>query len=141
MSVRPCAKVMYTKIQERIKVETGSRNCQNFDPNARSPTKLEPNEIFNDFSIFRSSIDRISSDFFYFKGMDLKIIPKPIGSDRTISEVGSEWKFFLWFLAVQIKLLTLYVLMLKMLTRSRNSQILKPMARRFPKLEPNKMFA
>ena len=33
------------------KVYTGNRNCQNFDPNARRLTKLEPNEIFNDFAI------------------------------------------------------------------------------------------
>ena len=50
MSVRPCAKVMYTKTQERIKiidcgffvskVYTGNRNCENFDQNARKLTKL-----------------------------------------------------------------------------------------------------
>ena len=79
-SVRPCAKVMYTKTQERIKiiecgfsvckVYTGNRNCQNFDPNARRLTKLEPNEIFNDFGISREPFDEIDSNFFYFKGMD-----------------------------------------------------------------------
>ena len=73
LSVRPCAKVMYTKTQERFfvwKVYTGNRNCQNFDPNARRLTKLEPNEIFNDFAISREPFDEIDSNFFYFKGMD-----------------------------------------------------------------------
>ena len=39
------------------KVYTGSRNCPNFDPNARRLAKLEPNEIFNDFSISREPFD------------------------------------------------------------------------------------
>ena len=47
-----------------------NRNCQNFDPNARRLTKLEPNEIFNDFAISREPFDEIDSNFFYFKGMD-----------------------------------------------------------------------
>ena len=69
-TVRPCAKVMYTKIQERVeiidcgKVYTGNRNCQNFDPNARRLTKLKPNEIFNDFAISREPFDDIDSNFF-----------------------------------------------------------------------------
>ena len=69
MSVRPCANVMYTKTQDRVKIIEcgffclkGHRNCQNFDPNARRLTKLEPNEIFNNFAISREP--------FYFKGMD-----------------------------------------------------------------------
>ena len=75
-SVRPCAKVMYTKTQERVniiecgffvwKVYTGNRNCQNFDPNARRLTKLEPNEIFNDFAISRAPFDEIDSNYFLF---------------------------------------------------------------------------
>ena len=79
-SVCPCAKVMYTKTQERVtiikygflvsKVYTGNRNCENFDPNARRLTKLEPNEIFNDSAISREPFDEIDSNFFYFKGMD-----------------------------------------------------------------------
>ena len=32
-------------------------------------TKLEPNEIFNDFPIYREPFDEINSNFFYFKGM------------------------------------------------------------------------
>ena len=82
LSVRPSVRnAMYTKTQERIniiecgffcvgKVYTGNRNCQNFDPNARRLTKLEPNEIFNDFAISREPFDEIDSNFFYFKGMD-----------------------------------------------------------------------
>ena len=31
---------------------TGNRNRENFDPNARKLTKLDPNEIINDFAIF-----------------------------------------------------------------------------------------
>ena len=79
---------MYTKTQERVeiiecgffvwKVYTGNRNCQNFDPNARRFTKLEPN-----FAISREPFDEIDSNFFYFKGL--------IGPDRTkIYEVGAE---------------------------------------------------
>ena len=62
-----------------------------FDPNARRLTKLEPNEIFNDFSITRKPFDKNDSNFFDFKGMDEKITPKTIGPYRTkISEVGAE---------------------------------------------------
>ena len=68
-----------------------NRNWQNFDSNARRLTKLEPNEIFNDFAISREPFDEIDSNSFNFKGMDKKITPKPIGPDRTkISEVGAE---------------------------------------------------
>ena len=38
----------------------------NFDPNARRLTKLEPNEIFNDFALSRELFDEIDSNFFYF---------------------------------------------------------------------------
>ena len=90
MSVRPCAKGMYAKTQEQVKiiecgffvlkVYTENRNSENFDPNARRLTKLEPNEIFNDFAISREPFDEIE-----------KITPNPIGPDRTkISEVGAE---------------------------------------------------
>ena len=68
---------MYTKTQERVniiecgkkkkKVYTGNRNCQNFDPNARRFTKLEPNEIFNDFAISWEPFDEIDSNFFILK--------------------------------------------------------------------------
>ena len=79
MSVRPCAKVLYTKTQERVKIIEcvfflfegyGNRNCQNFDPNARRLTKLEPNEIFIEFAISREPFDEIDSNFFYFKDMN-----------------------------------------------------------------------
>ena len=64
---------------------------QNFDPNARRFTKLEPNEICDHFAICREPFDGIYSIFFDFKGMDQKITPNPIGPDRTkISEVGAE---------------------------------------------------
>ena len=36
---------------------------KSFDPNARRLTKLEPNEIFNDFAISREPIDEI--DFLF----------------------------------------------------------------------------
>ena len=42
-------------------------NCENFDPNARRLTKLEPNEIFNDFAISREPFDEIDSNFFILK--------------------------------------------------------------------------
>ena len=52
---------MYTKTQARVKI---------IDPNARRLTKLDQNEIFNDFAISREPFDEIDSNFFYFKGMD-----------------------------------------------------------------------
>ena len=59
------------------------RSLQNFTNVARILTKLNPNEIFNDFPIFQEQVDRIDSRFFYFKGMNLEIIPDPIGPNRT----------------------------------------------------------
>ena len=57
-----------------------------------------------DFAISREPSDEIDSFFFYFKGIDYKITPKPIGPDRTkIFEVGAERKFFQPYLDVQIK--------------------------------------
>ena len=57
----------------------------------RRLTKLEPNEIFNEFAISREPFDEIDSNFFDFKGMDYKITPKTIGPDRTnIAEVTLE---------------------------------------------------
>ena len=44
MSIRPSAKLMYTKTEERMKIIkcgkvcTGNRKCQNFDSNERTPT-------------------------------------------------------------------------------------------------------
>ena len=69
---------MYTKTQERMKimecgffclntVYTGNRNCQNFEPNARRLTKLEPNEVFNDFAMSREPFHEIDSNFFILK--------------------------------------------------------------------------
>ena len=77
-SVRPCAKVMYTKTQERVEIIECGFFClkgvywesKRIDPNARRFTKLEPNEIFNDFAISREPFDEIDSNYFYFKGMD-----------------------------------------------------------------------
>ena len=58
---------------------------------ARRFTKLEPNEIFNDFAISREPFDEIDSNFLYFKGMVYKITPNLIGPERTkICEVGVE---------------------------------------------------
>ena len=91
---------MYTKTQERLKIIECGFFCLKgvywesklpTDPNARRLTKLEPNENFNDFAISREPFDEIDSNFFYFKGMDQKITPKPIGLERTkISEVRTE---------------------------------------------------
>ena len=55
---------MYTKTQELVTI---SECGQNFDPNARRLTKLEPNEIFNDFAISREPFDEIVSNFFILK--------------------------------------------------------------------------
>ena len=67
-SVRPCAKVMYTKTQERVEIIECGFFCLKGD-----------------------------SNFFYFKGMDQKITPKPTGvmynpnmNSNFISEVGAE---------------------------------------------------
>ena len=71
---------MHTKTQERIKMRFFLfERCilgiekyweSKFDPNARRLTKLEPNEISNDFAISRETFDEIDSNFFNFKGMD-----------------------------------------------------------------------
>ena len=63
---------------------TGNRNCQNFDPNVRRLTKLEPNEIFNDFAISREQFDEIDSNFFYlfFILKDYRIRYLPYKSNR-----------------------------------------------------------
>ena len=70
MFVRPCAKVMYTKTQERIKIiECGFFCLPKFrNPNARRLTKLEPNEIFIDLAISQDLT--IDPGFFYFNDMD-----------------------------------------------------------------------
>ena len=76
MSVRPCAKVMYTKTQERVKIIECGFFClkgvywESKLPNVRRLTKLEPNKIFNDFAISQEPFDEIDSNYFYFKGMD-----------------------------------------------------------------------
>ena len=75
---------MYTKTQERLLIiECGffclkgvyweSKYILDFDPNARRFTRLEPNEIFNDFAISREPFDEIDSNFFYFKPERTKI--------------------------------------------------------------------
>ena len=73
---------MYTKTQERVEIIECGFFClfgvywesnlptRNFDTNARRLTKLEPNEIFNDFAISREPFDEIDSNSFCFKGMD-----------------------------------------------------------------------
>ena len=76
MSVCPCAKVMCTK-DNRVRFFCSKgvywESKLRFDSNAQSLTKLEPNEIFNDFAIFREPFDESESNFFYFKGMEKKI--------------------------------------------------------------------
>ena len=70
--VRPCAKVMYTKTQERLKIIEWGFFClkgvywERPDPNARRLRKLEPNAIFNDFAISREPFDEIDTNFFFF---------------------------------------------------------------------------
>ena len=67
---------MYTSTLERVKI-----------------IECERTKAY-DFAISREPFAEIDSNFFYFKGMDYKITPNPIGPDRTkISEVGAEWKF------------------------------------------------
>ena len=64
---------MYTKTQERVEIIDSGFFCLKgvyWESNARRLTKLEPNEIFNDFAISREPFDEIDSNFFYFKGMD-----------------------------------------------------------------------
>ena len=60
-SVCPSAKLLYTISHEQVKIfEFG-------DPNARRLTKLEPNEVFNDFSISRHQIDENDLGFYILK--------------------------------------------------------------------------
>ena len=72
LSVRPCAKVMYTKTQERIKIiEYGFFCLKGVYWESKLPERTkayEPNAIFNDFAISREPFDEIDSKFFYFKG-------------------------------------------------------------------------
>ena len=64
-SVRTCAKVMYTNTPERIKIIERFLFClkgvywESKLPKFRRFTKLEPNEIFNDFAISREPFDEI----------------------------------------------------------------------------------
>ena len=63
---------MYTKTQERIEIiECGffyleAVYLESKQPSARRLTKLEPNEIFNDFAISREPFDKIDSKVFLF---------------------------------------------------------------------------
>ena len=64
LSVRPCAKVMYTKTQERVDII----ECGFCLKGVYWESKLlEPNEIFNDFAISREPFDEIDSNFFILK--------------------------------------------------------------------------
>ena len=64
---------MYTKTQERLKIiECGLfffERCI-LGIEIGKITKLEPNEIFNNFVISREPFDEIDSNLFCFKGMD-----------------------------------------------------------------------
>ena len=42
-------------------------NCEILKPIARILPKLHPNEIFNDFAIYREKFDEIDSNFFILK--------------------------------------------------------------------------
>ena len=68
---------MHTKTQERVEIiECGFFCLKGVYWESKLPkfrperTKLEPNEIFNDFAISREPFDEIDSNIFYFKGMD-----------------------------------------------------------------------
>ena len=57
----------------------------------RRLTKLKPNDSFSDFAVYWDPINEIDPDFFYFKVMDQKLTPSPIGPDDTkCTEVGAE---------------------------------------------------
>ena len=96
MSVRSCAKAMFTKTQERVKIIECGIFClksvywESKLPNARRLTKLEPNEILNGFAISREPFDAIDSNFFYFEAMDYKTPPDLTGPHRMIFQVGAE---------------------------------------------------
>ena len=60
ISVRPCAKVMYTKTQERVEII----ECRFF---CLKGVYWESNEIFTDFAISRQPFDEIDSNFFILK--------------------------------------------------------------------------
>ena len=49
---------MYIKTQKRVEII----ECQNFDPNARRLTNLEPNVTFNDFAISREPFDELENN-------------------------------------------------------------------------------
>ena len=62
-----------------------------FGPNTLTLTKLEPNEIFIDFSMSWDQIHEIDLGFFYFKDMGYKIPPESTRPDfMKIAKVGAE---------------------------------------------------
>ena len=77
-SVRPCAKVRYTKTQEREEIidwglflfERCILGIETAKISTRRLTKVEPNEIFSYFAISREPFDEIRFKLFYFKDMD-----------------------------------------------------------------------
>ena len=71
MSVRPYAKLLYTKTQERVKII----DCvfvlfERCIPGIENATRTHEYLIFNDFAICWEPIDEIDSNFSYLKGMD-----------------------------------------------------------------------
>ena len=69
-------------IKENGKKEFSNPLCKNFHPITQRFTKLNPNEIFIDFSISQHLMDRI--DYIFIAGTEC----------LNISEITAEWKRF-----------------------------------------------
>ena len=70
MSVRPSAKLDYTKTNERIKIIAFGLFCVKSVYVESIPPISTPNEIFTDFAISQDPIDEIDTVFLCFKDMD-----------------------------------------------------------------------
>ena len=117
---------------------TGNQNCQNVDPNARRLTKLEPNEIFNDFVISREPFDEI--DRLIENKIQNRLDRIARRFPRLEPNESSSSHILVFKLNNQFNIANL-TLVFNMLTRIRNGEILKPIARILPKLHPNEVLA
>ena len=83
MSVRPsvrlCAKVMYTKTQEQVKISSAffylkgvywESKLSKFRPERTKAYEARAEWNFHDFAISREPFDEIYSNFFCFKDME-----------------------------------------------------------------------
>ena len=92
MSGCPSAKFLYSKTCERIKINACGFFClkavyqsSNFRPDRTKTYEVKAERNFNDFAISWDPINEIDPYYFYFKEIDYKKTPHPIGPDWTRS--------------------------------------------------------